>query len=234
MRAAAAMRFTCSGVVPQQPPTSLHAELEHAPRVDAEVLGRRHVDHALVDPPREAGVRRPPRRGSPSGSIFSTAASTFIGPSEQLTPTTLAPHSRIRRATSSALGAVGHAAGSSSDADRDDGHLAACAAADRGFDGDAQLGRLAHRLDDERVDAGLDERRAPAPRTPPCTLREIAPAARASPRKYPLGPIAPTTYACPAAASRATRTPAAFSSRTRTAARTSRGAWRWRRRCSSR
>ena len=45
------------GVVPQQPPTALHADLEHAPRVDAEVLGRRHVDEAPVDAARQAGVR---------------------------------------------------------------------------------------------------------------------------------------------------------------------------------
>ena len=35
-----------------------HADAEHAARVDAEVLGGRHVDHALVDPARETGVRR--------------------------------------------------------------------------------------------------------------------------------------------------------------------------------
>ena len=44
-----------------------HAELEHAARVDAEVLGRRDVDHALVDPAREAGVRRPRSTGAPIG-----------------------------------------------------------------------------------------------------------------------------------------------------------------------
>ncbi len=79
-----------------------HADADHAPRVDAEVLGGRHVDHALVDPARQPGVRRREHGQARSAPSWSTAASTPIGPSEQFTPTMLAPHSRASRAISSA------------------------------------------------------------------------------------------------------------------------------------
>ena len=81
-----------------------------------------------------------------------------IGPSEQFTPTMLAPHSFASRAISSALGPLGHASRlverrrSPMTGTRPSGRF------DRRLDRDAQLGRLADRLDEERVDAGIDQR----------------------------------------------------------------------------
>ena len=198
IRAAAAMRLTCSGVVPQQPPTSCTPSLNMPPRVDAEVLGRRHVDHALVDPAREPGVRRREHRQPERAPSAPPPRARSSGPSEQLTPTTLAPHSFIRRAISSAGVPSAIRCASSSETRGDDRDAPARRRVDRGFDRDAELGGLAHRLDDERVDPGLDERARLLAEAPPSPSR----GPRRSPRRGSSrsGRWRPTTYARPCAA----------------------------------
>jgi hypothetical protein len=94
--------------------------------------------------------------GKPMTAIFSAAASTAMGPSEQLTPTMLAPHALAKRATSSAPVPSTICSDSLSDAPAMTGtRLFGCL--DRGLDRQAQLGGLPHGLDEERVDPRLQQ-----------------------------------------------------------------------------
>ena len=180
MRAAAAMRFTCSGRRAAAAADELHAELEHAARVDAEVLGRRHVDEALVDAAREPGVGQRPRPAGPSEHRAATASRTCIGPSQQLTPTTLAPHSFIEAAD------VGgdrcrRPCGLCSSTEHDAMTGTLPAAAVGALDGDAELLGLTERLD-ERA-RRRRPRRAPAPARGARARTFARSSALASPRK---------------------------------------------------
>ena len=157
-----------------------------------------------------------PRTGKPIGTILPTAASTPIGPSEQFTPTMLAPHSRASRAISSASVPSAMRPFSSSDALAMTGH-APLGRLDRGLDRGAKLGRLPDGLDDERVDAALEQR--PRLLEEHCLhLREVLAAGVAArlAEEVPARPDgAEDVRLGPGGGPRATRTPAALSSRTR-------------------
>ena len=196
---------------PAAAPDEPRSYADHAARVHAEVLRRRHVDHALVDAARLAGVRRRKDR-QPDRHHLAHGR-------EDAHRTVRAVHADDARAPLPgeagdlvSLRSLGHAAVFVERRARDHGY-APLGRLDRGFDGGSQLGRLPDRLDDQGVDPRIEQRsRLLEERR--LDLREVlrGRVAPDSPRKYPLGPMAPMTYACPPAASRAMRAPAALSS----------------------
>ena len=141
---------------PATPAHEAHAELEHAARVDAEILRRRHIDEALVDPAGQPGVGHSRHgqacleHGLDGGQDVHRAVGAVDADDVGAEVAHLAGDVEAARA-------VGHAAVLVDRDLRDDGQAAGghCAG---DADGDAQLGRLAHGLDDERVYARLDQR----------------------------------------------------------------------------
>ena len=108
---------------------------------------------------RRGGRRWGRREGMPSGTIFSIAARTTCGPSEQLTPMTLAPHAPEALAHLRHGGAVGHACAPRPP--RPARRPARRARPRRhALQGQLISSRLAHRLDHEHVDAALGQRAA--------------------------------------------------------------------------
>ena len=134
----------------------LHAELVHAARVDAEVLGGRHVDEALVDAARKACVGERPhgeagREHRLRGLEHVHRAVAAVDADDARAPL-------LHEATDFGGGrAVGHAAVLVDRSRADDRDLRA-ARGDGALDRDAQLVRLAKRLDHDAVDAARDER----------------------------------------------------------------------------
>ena len=70
MRAAAGDAANVLGGRAAAPADEAHAELEHAAREHAEVLGRRDVDEALVDPARQTGVGHRGHRETEGDQLF--------------------------------------------------------------------------------------------------------------------------------------------------------------------
>ena len=92
----------------------LHAELEHAPREDAEVLGRRDVDEALVDAARKAGVGHR-RDREPEREQLLDRREHVHRPVGAVDADDVAPRSFRRLAHGGDRGAVGHASSSSTE-----------------------------------------------------------------------------------------------------------------------
>ena len=110
MRAAAAILRMCSGVVPQQPPTALHAGLEQPARVELEVLGRRHVREAALDALRQARRSGCATTGSAGPSMRVDHLVHAGRAVAQFTPIASAPHAASSSAICSGPRAVGHRA----------------------------------------------------------------------------------------------------------------------------
>ena len=157
MRPDFAIQRTCSGVVPQQPPTMRGAEPGSC--------GARTRRSTPASPCRAGGRRRCgagpalgcTQSGRPAPRMRSAMASASCGPSPQLTPMASAPQSRSVVATCSgvdpsatvSLGVEGH---------RGDDRQAGRRAPGR-FDGDPDLLEVAEGLEHEEIDAALGERR---------------------------------------------------------------------------